>query len=537
MSIQSDSVAAKGALTDADHALKQMLSHNAPPSEGHAAFIRALLGIGIMELDQVNSQIEQANNNLAQLIARRDTVTSRLTKYRSVLSPIRRMPAELLCEIFLHTAGRPNRWDPRPMLPHQVPFVLGQISRLWRNVAINLPSLWNNIDIYDTWQLGANSTLVPLSSLKTQLARSRSTPLVVTVESWSPTIDFVLDQLHAILPHSNHWLSLSIVCAHNTLNRLLHLLQSAKGQLSQLKRLQVDAEGLSQFWSASDLFLAAPHLCEVILTGHSHNNLSPPFVLPWTQLTSYRGYNTDETLLHVILPAASNLVEAALAVQRPTGYHADVTLPHLRRLCVDQARPEFDDPVVHPDFLANLTVPQLEYLAGSADLVPILHLLQRSSCKLTTLVLRRDPLKSGSFTPPGPDLIAFLQCTPSLTHFVLQASIDLETSDLFLCAMRLSGSPTDLCPRLVSFAYGTTGQPAPYSPHHLTSMVRSRLYTLSLFTVFGDFLDGWGVHEWTAEAHRIESFHFCVVNTPQKFINNACTCFEFKLHTSDRLAN
>ncbi|KAJ6448172.1 hypothetical protein C8R47DRAFT_1085074 [Mycena vitilis] len=518
MPIQSTVIA--DAKVHPNPALEQMLnSDNYPPSEDHAVFLRALLAIDTVELDYANSQIEQLSQDLHTHCA----------PYKISLCVVSNSAHArgTALRIFLHILPfgilfRRNRWDSTPMLIHQAPFFLGQICRVWRNVALNLPSLWTQIDIYHTWsQCDADNHLVPLPLLEAQLARSGSALLTITVESWSPTIDHVSRQLAAILPHSNRWLSLSLVCAENTHDRLLHLLRSAKGQLSQLNLLHVDAQGATESLWPSELFSVAPRLRNVLLSGNIHSNPSPSLLLPLTQLTRYRSYTSDENLLRTILPEAVNLVEAALQVSRPTGRRSHVTLPRLRRLCVDQARPHPDDPLVHPDFLVNLTAPQLEYLAACDALPEILQFIQRSSCELTTLVLTRDPFKLHTFAPPSAHLLVLLQHTPSLTHLVLQASNKLESNNLFLRAMRLSGSATDLCPQLVSFAFGTWLQRAPYSPADFTAMLHSRVHHLSQFTDFGGLLDQWDVLEWMAEARTIEHFTFIVADAgpPRTFAN------------------
>ncbi|KAJ7157418.1 hypothetical protein C8R46DRAFT_1226004 [Mycena filopes] len=112
-----------------------------------------------------------------------------------------------------------------------------------------------------------------------------------------------------------------------------------------------------------------------------------------------------------------------------------VTLPHLRRLTLDNLQSLFD-----------LTAPVLTELICLAPghVQPLLSFAQRSGSALTKLVLLNFPVYSG--------LISVLQAFPAMTYLLVEAGDGDHGA--FFAALTLSGSPSDLCPNLTSFLYG-----------------------------------------------------------------------------------
>ncbi|KAJ7157392.1 hypothetical protein C8R46DRAFT_860111, partial [Mycena filopes] len=88
-------------------------------------------------------------------------------QHRAILSPVRRVPPELLCEIFSLTVQ--NDGD----APKQPPWYLGQVCGLWRHSALSLPSLWSSITIPSV-SFGDSGRV---SLLEAQLLRSADAPL------------------------------------------------------------------------------------------------------------------------------------------------------------------------------------------------------------------------------------------------------------------------------------------------------------------------------------------------------------------------
>ena len=109
---------------------------NEVPSETDLHRIRSLRLGCQAEIDAVNGQIEA-------LLEQRKLLEKKLEKYNSLLSPIKRVPGDVLSTIFeLATDIGANKW--RQHLPTVLP---STICRNWRKMAIQSPKLWSTIPI------------------------------------------------------------------------------------------------------------------------------------------------------------------------------------------------------------------------------------------------------------------------------------------------------------------------------------------------------------------------------------------------------
>ncbi|KAJ7157061.1 hypothetical protein C8R43DRAFT_832370, partial [Mycena crocata] len=87
----------------------------------------------------LDEEILQACCALAKVVARRATCSKRPQLLNAVLAPIRRVPAEILAEIFTHCVQN----DAHSLTnPRYAPLLLGRVCGLWRNVSISTAVLW-----------------------------------------------------------------------------------------------------------------------------------------------------------------------------------------------------------------------------------------------------------------------------------------------------------------------------------------------------------------------------------------------------------
>ncbi|KAJ7649122.1 hypothetical protein DFH06DRAFT_1209001 [Mycena polygramma] len=97
---------------------------------------------------QYDSQIERLQETLERMRTDRTKLQEYIDACRSVFSPVRRLPPELLCEIF---ASVPDHAEPWTETPADVAkFHLLRISEVcnhWRTLVIRTPRLWSDITI------------------------------------------------------------------------------------------------------------------------------------------------------------------------------------------------------------------------------------------------------------------------------------------------------------------------------------------------------------------------------------------------------
>lgn len=92
--------------------------------------------------DEIKREIEQGQLELRRLLEQRKNISEQLDLHRDQLSPIRKIPPEILRIIFLF-------WDSeRHFLPsptHVSPNVLTGVCVAWKNIALGTPELWSSI--------------------------------------------------------------------------------------------------------------------------------------------------------------------------------------------------------------------------------------------------------------------------------------------------------------------------------------------------------------------------------------------------------
>ncbi|KAJ7792007.1 hypothetical protein B0H13DRAFT_2516508 [Mycena leptocephala] len=379
------------------------------------------------EIVSLQSQIHNLNSTLGKSLQERNDAKLHALQHRRILSPIRRVPPELISEIFDLVYG--GETGKRP------PWYLGHISRSWRHTALSLGQLWSSVTI----ELRLSKTDVLPASMEEQLRRAARVPLDVHFPDVRTDMDTPL--LDLILQHSSRWGSLCLDrrrrLAHRT--AVLDWLRPVEGHLEQLVRLEVP-----HYWiTIPDIFSTAPRLREIILSDRHLSDSPSSILIPWQQISHYRGTYTSERQL-AILEQSPNLRECALGFRGVLGGVSSITpmLPYLRRLTLDPHTA-----------VRNITAPVLEdlFLSSSTlrDLSWAQPLLLRCSSTLQRLALRQSTICA--------ELIPVLRGLPLLAHLVLEytAGADNAQADFFNALSTTAATSNPLvCPNLTSIVYG-----------------------------------------------------------------------------------
>ncbi|KAL0946836.1 hypothetical protein HGRIS_013004 [Hohenbuehelia grisea] len=319
-------------------------------------------------------------------------------------SPIRRIPPELLAEIFEH-ACRGALFGLGP------PWTLAMVCQRWRSVALSTARLWSTISSATSDKVLSNENFS--SVIELCLQRSGNAPLDI----WWFKTDPVLPD--AVVSQSSRWRTAvgsraafpSLAPGHVPLLEYLHLHGRTRA-----------GESIREL----DTFAVAPRLREVHLTGISWHHTRLPikqleimevrFTSPWaaytdlpqltfSNLTSLKPHFRDE---HPIPPSSSE----------------PVCLPNLKSLILE--------PAGLTPLLDLLCLPKLHYLFarsqdvehGPNDWQRLAALITRSACHLKILSVGAEY---------GPELTAqqfaeLLAVTPHLTNL----SITFRRPELLL---------------------------------------------------------------------------------------------------------
>ncbi|KAJ7022567.1 hypothetical protein C8F04DRAFT_1137716 [Mycena alexandri] len=441
--------------TESSLALSDLLSSNEVPDEKITLQIRDIVSNGQAQVDALDIQINSLAITLAQLMRSRDKIAERVRQHRAIISSVRRVPQELLCEIFAAavlpdeetTANEGNIANP--------PWHLGHICRAWRHAALGYAPLWSSITIPSSTLPVRSRILLP--QVKAQLHRSANAPLDIILRDIQPDVSIPL--LDPVFAHSNRWRSLCLHFDHLYPRTPLKWLHPVDMQLDQLEKLEIAKAYDTEI---PDIFSAAARLRQVILCDWRFEIYSPFVTIPWHQITHYRGTYAWTRQIQ-ILEAAPNLVDCVLGFESFDDSSSNdlVVMNHLCRLRIEK-----------PGFLIHLTAPSLRTLHCVYNSESLLSLLPafilRSSCSLQELSLTDCAITS--------ELIMVLQSLPNLTSLFLESDGDVmaqQKQSVLFEAFTISGTSHEyLCPNLTSFVYGF---PLRF-PHELFfAMLRSRV--------------------------------------------------------------
>ncbi|KAK0479651.1 hypothetical protein IW261DRAFT_1478505 [Armillaria novae-zelandiae] len=139
------------------------------------------------EVDEIRLIIQDAKKSLAEQAngfrpeAREESKALRalIKTCTKIIHPVRRLPFEIISEIFLQTLSGPHDWDDYPEVHDydRGPWAYSKVCRRWRDVALQSPRLWSELSVPSNcgsyWLHVEN----PIGRLKLWLHRSRSAPL------------------------------------------------------------------------------------------------------------------------------------------------------------------------------------------------------------------------------------------------------------------------------------------------------------------------------------------------------------------------
>lgn len=390
-------------------------------------------------MTQLESEISLIEMMMERLAAQRAI----LQRSINALSPISRLPPEILTEIFRMTCQASA--DPTQRI---TPLFFGGICKEWREIAWSTPLLWNRVCLNVSRKThGAQTSL-----LGEWLLRAKSSPLFIKLTS-EDEHEAIFCSLRAILDvlvtRAAYWYSFDCLLppqCHDALkNYEFPILTSVS--------LRPPKGTISTFSEPPSMFLSAPRLIDVDLSGYNFSAM----VLPWDQLRRFKTQFLTVTECLKVLRRSPALLECYLeSVYSPESFdslplYSDLDL--LKVFLIKSAA---------ISLLDNLTLPRLRILdvdgtgPGSTLLSSIRSLVLRSSCNLQSLILERRN-ESGL---KDDDIIACLTMIPCISHlcFVFKGTELLDPSfalsEKLAARFRPSSQSDDLLlPNLACFEY------------------------------------------------------------------------------------
>ncbi|KAJ6505672.1 hypothetical protein C8R47DRAFT_1102176 [Mycena vitilis] len=379
-----------------------LLTNNDPPAESETAQISDFLAGARKRRDGLDSNIATVAAILDTLVKERDLLAHDIRSHEGIISPLRQLPTEILCRIFVMARKPLANFE----LP-KAPWYLGQISKRWREIALGMPVLWSSF-----WVYTAKGYIQPtrlLEQFQEQFRRAGDSPLDVTVRGGFSRLKGPL------LDACGRWETLSTDAFDDL--ALIH------GRAPMLRR--VYSVGYCQReTTVYEFCVPCPDICELVEDWGSDSPLAGLTygATSWYHLTRYDGLVTWEDYLD-ILRQAVHLVECRMYFctnMTDTPLNDDILhLPNLRRFAVSTSH-----------CLQYINTPGLEELAlhgeyhhngpPTGEAAHIVNFLRRTPCTLLRLTLHKiiPTLEVFQAAPSLSELTVLGRNTESMTTLV-----------------------------------------------------------------------------------------------------------------------
>ncbi|KAJ7631342.1 hypothetical protein DFH06DRAFT_702627 [Mycena polygramma] len=414
-STDSSDLESPGKPVDLSTISRETLDTNDPPAEFHLAPIREFVSRGSARRALLDTRIAPLKAELEKLQQERDALDVEIRKHEGALSPLRRLPTEIICLIFMFATA--------PYIDllsvKDGPWVLSAVCSRWRTILLSQPHFWSSLALDFTDHPPESPSLkglVPM--LAAQLERSQSLPLNITFCTFYDHDCSEREQrvLELIRMHCDRWEDI-VFSGPETLYARLDAIRDEVLTILRKVDITVRDHFSDDPEEVFDLFQpeSCPRLEDVLFNAGSYGGDRPkPMEFPFSQLRRYSASNSWTNHVHV-LHSASSLVDCVLRLNGAFPDPADtLVLPHLLRLSVSTNA-----------LLRGLDTPALQELYGcdssgqhSSDLYSFLKRLP----KLRKLFV--------AGVPSIPDISQLLQGAPLITELCLYLPMPFA-SDLF----------------------------------------------------------------------------------------------------------
>ena len=385
-----------------------LLLSNLPPSEIEVDLIMGIVSEAELYVDRIGKRLELHPKNRV-LKNQLRTYENYLIRHQSLLSPLRRLPSELLYQIFevfalpplyLNGPNKPSHWS-------ELPFNVSQVCHRWRAITLSMPLLWTRIPLL-TLDMKYTANPSFLEFYASFLLRSAGQPIGVFVSSHNPKAENAVKWHPAVkilVSHSYRWQHLRVV-SHSS--HLLRALRPIKKRLPILRTLNLELDPEAYL----NMFQKAPKLSQVRLIGIAPERIA----LPWKQLVHYNGRH-DEMGATIPLRSGPSLETLELQSYCCDNLSEGQTSPIVLRNLVRLRLCGIISSELTTFLLERLVVPAVQEIAIFGDTfespIPIIPLVTSMISRSTNAcILQKLSLRESNYHPG--EITTLLRLTPRL---------------------------------------------------------------------------------------------------------------------------
>ncbi|KAG5641715.1 hypothetical protein DXG03_004402 [Asterophora parasitica] len=403
---------------------KELLHTNYVPTSCQALQIRAYIKHSLQRLSYLDERLARLHNEIDRLTLERSRIPHRIELFRATLSPMRKLPVELIQDIFIRCLPTDRN---AIMAATEAPLLLGRVCSSWRSISRATPELWTSLHVADVhapllqrlygeqrWRQAMRNVV------KGWLERSGDRPLSISLVEKG---QWKMPLANTIMMFSKRWKKIDLTLADWPSSAIARLSPRDVPNLESIS-LRDLAGKLSDHWTSAGIF-HAPRLRRIhVYESHAQGTPLHPRQLRWTQLTELHVYNSRGAPREFleILRVARNLLDCVIsfndvynhAHSHPSAYEGLEPVSHLtlRRFSL---RGKKDVSL----FLQNLYAPALDFFEFSVPTLLTLPLALRtflSNCSSTLKALTVDT----RFLSPQ-QLRGCFEQTPGLTRLDIRS--------------------------------------------------------------------------------------------------------------------
>ncbi|KAJ7212637.1 hypothetical protein GGX14DRAFT_564386 [Mycena pura] len=301
-----------------DSPFEDILHTNVVPSDAQCDDIRAFLMGPCKELANLTEEIERLQSLLDQTTRKRDELKQCVDAHFALVSPMRRLPDDILREVFVKTLPSTRN---TAIISTEGPLLLCRVCKLWRSVALTTPRLWASVHIVVPDRARIHRLI---DILRSWLGRSGTVPLAITMllsQTWTP--DCNVAAVFAFLASaSRQWKDLEFTLPLNgddvtalsaVSSEDVPVLQSVKITLKLCQPLSADIGNVVGPPQVHFPFLAAQSLRGFAFHG-SYEFLPSPLAVSWGTLRYLTFYENSSSFPWSILGQCTMLERCEIGI-------------------------------------------------------------------------------------------------------------------------------------------------------------------------------------------------------------------------------
>ncbi|KAJ7252148.1 hypothetical protein B0H12DRAFT_1018188, partial [Mycena haematopus] len=273
------------------------LGTNYCPLDEEISEIESLLVQPLSRLQDLDDRITDLQKAIDELTEERTSVRAYVDAHRALLSPARRLPLDVLEEIFVACLPAHRNCV---MSAIEAPVLLGRICSSWRAISLSTPRLWARLHIAEPscpdramslHVVRERKQAQRVEITKAWLKRSGQCPLSISLcgsprpDPAPPMYSSTSVFLQTLIPFASRWLDISLTATSSDLDSLSSVTEYDVPMLKTLEISEIyeSPQPLGTQWGSSGL-LRGPN----ISTFSFLQSTSDPLLFPlrWDQLLS-----------------------------------------------------------------------------------------------------------------------------------------------------------------------------------------------------------------------------------------------------------